>query len=242
MGNLSDLISAEPNGHIGNFPSKGVLLHYHFAKLHVCSYVFRGLVNMPIPAHFLEIAFAAVTAATSILELLLEDDDLRSSLAGVPHYFHTMIAFACVFLLKVATTHSDQLLVNLDNVFALTARVAKQFRATSAGKWHLVHRMADGLEKMAETLKRKDAPNVQNFHPGVNGNTAGEMVNTQLGGQAPYEGQPAGNHVGHVFVNPSQPGMSMGLGIEETDLGMGMPFFDFEGSALDLNNGGFGFL
>ena len=35
------------NPHVGNYPRKGVKLHYHFAKLYVCSHAFRGLAPGP---------------------------------------------------------------------------------------------------------------------------------------------------------------------------------------------------
>lgn len=159
---LTDFV--EPNEHIGNFPSKGVLLHYHFAKFYLCSFVFRGLTNNPVPSHFLETAFMAVSAATSIVESILHDSDLRVSLAGVPHYFHTMIAFACTFLLKVATKHKSQLLVKMEDISDLARRVANLFSNTPAGTLHLVHRMADGLEKLADSLKGNGFPQLKTEH------------------------------------------------------------------------------
>jgi hypothetical protein len=37
----------EPNFYIGEYPRKGVGLHYHFAKLYLCSHALRGLASRP---------------------------------------------------------------------------------------------------------------------------------------------------------------------------------------------------
>jgi len=141
-------------------------MHYHFAKLYLDSYVLRGLPeNGPIiPDHFLETASAAVAAATSIIDLLLEDRELQMALARVPHYFHGMIAFACMFLLKVATKHSDQLFVDIARFRMLIAGLALRLKVTEVGKEHLMHRMAEGLEKMAEMLGEKSRQKYQTQH------------------------------------------------------------------------------
>lgn len=78
---------------------------------------------------------------------MLTDDDVRSALVGIPHYIHSMIAFACVFLLKIAAQHSGQY-IDDTSVIDLVTRAVRQFRSTPVGKWHLVQLMAGGLEKM----------------------------------------------------------------------------------------------
>jgi hypothetical protein len=133
---------------IGEFPTRGAVLHCHLAKLHLHSHVFRGLKGDPVPSYFYDSAVAAVSAATSIIELLLTDRDIREGLVGIPHYIHSMIAFACVFLLKVAAQYSGQFIEDAV-VLDVCMKVVRQFRSTAVGKWHLVHLMADGLEKMA---------------------------------------------------------------------------------------------
>lgn len=117
------------------------------AKLHLHSHVFRGLKGTAVPAYFLDSAAAAVSAAISTIDVVLNDPDIRSALVGIPHYIHSMIAFACVFLLKVAVQYSGQYVEDAV-IFDLTTRAVQQFRATPVGKWHLVHMMAEGLEKM----------------------------------------------------------------------------------------------
>lgn len=109
--------------------------------------MFRGLKGAPVPVYFQDSAAAAVTAATSTVEMLISDHDVRHGLVGIPHYLHSMIAFACVFLLKVVSQHSGQY-IDDTVVYDLTTKALQQFRATSVGKWHLVHMMAEGLEKL----------------------------------------------------------------------------------------------
>lgn len=132
---------------IGEFPTRGANLHHHMAKLHLHSHVFRGLKGTSVPPHFQDSAAAAVSAAMSTVDLVLNDAEIRSSLVGIPHYIHSMVAFACVFLLKVAVQYSGQY-VEDSIIFDLTTRAVEQFRKTPVGKWHLVHMMAEGLERM----------------------------------------------------------------------------------------------
>ncbi|KAH8703565.1 hypothetical protein BGW36DRAFT_369545 [Talaromyces proteolyticus] len=149
------------NEHIGNFPSKGVLLHYHFGKLHLFSHVFRGLKSgdhiEPIPSYFKDAASTAVSHATTILELLLNDSDLRRSIIGVPHYFHTMIAFACVVLLKVVDRYREELGIDAQSTYALIQQIIELLRRNNCGRYHLVHWMAGGLENMLKSSRRNNS-------------------------------------------------------------------------------------
>lgn len=144
---------ADHHERIGTFPRKGVLLHFHFAKLHLYSHIFRGLrKGDPIPSYFLEPASSAAAAATSIIDLLIADADIQPALAGMPSYMHSMSAFACMFLAKLAMIHGDQL-IDRQQVMDSIVRLAGFYRSTPVGKWHLVNLMADGLDKIVETLR-----------------------------------------------------------------------------------------
>jgi hypothetical protein len=109
----------KPNQHVGNYPSKGVDLQYHFGKLYLCSHVFRN-VSLGTPHSHdhstviirREIGQCAVHSALAILQTVEADIEIQSFLNGLSVYFHTMIAFAAVFLLKVSTSFSG--LVELD--------------------------------------------------------------------------------------------------------------------------------
>lgn len=63
-----------------------------------------------------------------------------------------MSAFACMFLAKLAMIHGDQL-IDRQQVMDSIVRLAGFYRSTPVGKWHLVNLMADGLDKIVETLK-----------------------------------------------------------------------------------------
>ncbi|KAI7782156.1 uncharacterized protein LA080_013832 [Diaporthe eres] len=149
---------------IGTFPRKGVLLHFHFAKLHLYSHIFRGLrKGDSIPSYFLEPASSAAAAATSIIDLLIADADIQPALAGMPSYMHSMSAFACMFLAKLSMIHGEQL-IDKQQVVDSIARLAGFYRSTPVGKWHLVNLMADGLDKIVETL-RANGTSLSNQQP-----------------------------------------------------------------------------
>jgi hypothetical protein len=136
---------------IGTFPRKGVLIHFHFAKLHLYSHVFRGLQNSSIPSHFLDCVNQGIHSATAIVNLLVTDADLQAGLVGMPSYLHSMTGFACMFLAKLATIYGGDL-VDRNMVVDITSRLIEIYRKAPVGKWHLVHLMANGLEKIVKTL------------------------------------------------------------------------------------------
>ncbi|KDN65276.1 hypothetical protein CSUB01_11094 [Colletotrichum sublineola] len=92
----------------GNFLLKALTLHYHFAKLFVSSHVFRGRSSHgggePVPPEYSDIAQVAVSSASAIVKLIINDVDIRAAFVGMSHYCHTMIAYACFFLPKLATS------------------------------------------------------------------------------------------------------------------------------------------
>jgi hypothetical protein len=143
----------ETHDSIGDFPARGVILHYNLAKLHLHSHVFRGLQDNPVPPHFHGSALMAATAATQIFELLLTDVSLRDGLVGMPHYTHTMIAFASGFLLQLNAKY-DGTFVNPLTVHDLIGRLIEQLRSMPTGKWHLLRLLVEGLEKMTKASLR----------------------------------------------------------------------------------------
>lgn len=201
-------------------------MHFHWAKLYLNSYVLRGLpeTSSVIPEHFLEIASAALAAATSIITLLLEDRDAQEALAYVPHHIHGMIAFACMFLLKVATKHSEQLFIDKTHLQMLIAALARRFKQTAVGKDHLIHRMAEGLEKMAQMLNGNHRSQTNK-----NGNTETKKEEALQAPFDPVHRLPNGQYVPSDFdtVDPSA------FDFTDPTLGLGMPFFDFEGTTLN---------
>lgn len=149
------------NKWLGNFPSQAVRLHWRFAKFFICSHAFRGLnvesTSTALAPELEDVASCAITTAISILEMLIESDELRAYLVGIPHYFHTMFAFAGVFLLKVATRYKQHVHVDSGLVFQTSRRVLEVFQHCPCAKQHLVHRIAQGLKDMLERCESQIA-------------------------------------------------------------------------------------
>jgi hypothetical protein len=178
-----------------------------------------------IPDHFLETASAAVAAATSIVTLLLEDETLQNALTGVPHYFHGMVSFACMWLLKVATKHSAQLYIDLRKFDTMIQGLSQQLKFTKVGRDHLIHRMAEGLEKMAKILNQKVVKNGTAATEGVSQHVKGE----ESMGRIPPE-HVAANLSGSQAVPDFGALDNDSFDLDDPSLALGMPFFDFEGN------------
>lgn len=214
-----------PHESIGDFPARGVMFHFNLAKLHLHSHVFRGLNDTPVPPYFRESAVSSARAATTIVELLLSDEDLRGGLVGMPHYLHTMIAFACGFLLQLTKKHDGDL-VGKSTVLDLIGKLVHQLHSLPAGKWHLVRFLADGLEKMvAASVRTPSQMAARPFNPYQMGNGQGPSST----GSAPFE------------FFPGQ--TDFGLGQEDTFMmpDFGNSFLPFEDNTI-VQPTDFGFL
>jgi hypothetical protein len=225
------LTFTDPSPQIGNWPNKGAIMHYHWAKLYLQSYVLRGLPDSGavIPEHFLENASAAVAAATAIINLLLDDKDAQIAIAYVPHHVHGMIAFACMFLLKIATKHSEQLFLDTVRLQRLIEALAQHIKSTDVGKDHLIHRMADGLEKMVESLG--GSARVKKRHT-VNGNRSSMSMESPAPPTTTTV-RPSQVNNGQVTVPDYGSLEPNAFDFDDPAMGLGMPFFDFEGTTLD---------
>ena len=138
------------NAFVGDYPAKGVLLHYHFAKLQLHSLALRGVTgsatneisSADIISNFsvqrASMARVAIESAKHVLTTILTVEEIRVCLIGVPLYVHTMIAFAAVFLMKVTTrwrkVASIGDLVNpTDDVWSLVEKVVEVLRDVAGG-------------------------------------------------------------------------------------------------------------
>ncbi|PKY07997.1 hypothetical protein P168DRAFT_228692 [Aspergillus campestris IBT 28561] len=144
-----------PNEKVGNYPAKGVGLHFHFAKLYLCSHAFRGAQACPDPKSFPslemeEIANTAVICAASILGVITSDTELQSLLNGLPLCFDTMIAFAVVFLLKVATKYADAVTLDKNKILSLVDRTIVMLQETTSEmhRQHLLVKIGCGVHKL----------------------------------------------------------------------------------------------
>ncbi|KAK9485763.1 hypothetical protein V1527DRAFT_424056 [Lipomyces starkeyi] len=140
---------------LGDFPSEAVRLQYHFAKFYLCSHAFRGLhtneeSGVSLSHELEDIAACAITTAFSVLETLLESEELKAGLVGVPHYFHTMYAFVAVFLLKVSARYTHHVNVDRQLVIQTIRQVVDVFDSSPCPRQHLVHRITRGLKEILD--------------------------------------------------------------------------------------------
>ncbi|KAF9877112.1 hypothetical protein CkaCkLH20_05378 [Colletotrichum karsti] len=146
---------------IGSFPPLGIILYSYFAKLQINSLAVRGIsLTTSSPDQFLsterkEFANLAVSAAVSIITFVLEEDDMRRALVGTPLYVHTMIAFASVFLMKVATRWNSVmgLKVEEEYVARLLGRMIGVLKSAVTSDRHVLKHIATGLEKMLDRME-----------------------------------------------------------------------------------------
>lgn len=104
-----------------------------------------------------EYATLAVSSATSVLELVLEREDLNKALVGMPIYFHYMITFAAVFLINAASTNFSGLtMVDSIKVLDLLQRCVYELRSKNAAQQHFVYHLGNGLEHMISRFLTPD--------------------------------------------------------------------------------------
>lgn len=228
---------------VGSYPSKGVVLYYHFARFQLNSLALRAL---PPPSAASseslsydrrEAANIAISAATSTLTLIFEEPDLRRALTGVPIFTHTMVAFSATFLLKMAKTWGGVgqaaspewttepvglgLNFNIGQVLSLSRRSANLLARVAEGlnEKHLIRHIVHGIR---ELLKYFDGPETPTSHSNAANNVS--HVNTQA-----VENLHASDHPGHSQGEvPFMNGYNMydligsyGFGFDETYLGQG---------------------
>ncbi|KAJ5610739.1 hypothetical protein N7510_007458 [Penicillium lagena] len=143
------------NQNVGNYPQKGVGFHFHFAKLYLCSHAFRGAPTTGDTGQHLgpeleEIANAGVLSAMSILRVIVSDTEFQSFLNGLPLYFNTMIAFAVVFLLKVATRYASAIRIDTAKILSLVTETVSTLREIThyMHQQHLLGVIAEGLGRL----------------------------------------------------------------------------------------------
>jgi hypothetical protein len=165
---------------LGSYPSKALVLYYHFARFQLNSLALRGInpsgvtsssgvgSRHPLSLEHREAVNAAIAAATSTLTLVLEDDDLRRAFPGVPIFTYTMVAFCATFLLKMAATWGKSstqfgleygedtitigLAVNTRHIVSLVQRSADVLAnvAMSLNERHLAKHIATGMLEMLQ--------------------------------------------------------------------------------------------
>jgi hypothetical protein len=176
---------------VRTYPSKGVVLHYHFAKFQLNSLALRALSPTNAPVFSMdrkECANNAISAAMACLNMVLEDQDVRDAIVGVPIFTHTLVTFSAVFLLKVAVNWNSAYL-NIDGrqVRRTVERVIELMTCVSAGDRHLTRHIARGLGKMLERF---------NAWEGWYGSTSNNASGASSAGGALNSGHPNGAATG----------------------------------------------
>lgn len=155
---------------IGKFPPQGIILYSYFAKLQLNILAVRGvsLNSGRLSTERKELTNMAISAAASILTFVLEEEDMRRALVGTPLYVHMMIAFASVFLMKVATKWNRIMGFNIEHSYVNVSRLLKKMiellKSSVTSDRHVLHHIAAGLEKMLEKMTtdaREEEDNAQ---------------------------------------------------------------------------------
>lgn len=101
-------------------------------------------------------------AAISIFEFILNDVGLKSSLIGVPFYFHVMISFAGNFLLS-CSQYSEQLSLEVESNIGLIDKAITLFRSMACVPQHPLSKMTAALER-----RMFDYKNIVNKQKSIN--------------------------------------------------------------------------
>ncbi|KAJ3530058.1 hypothetical protein NM208_g9493 [Fusarium decemcellulare] len=178
-------LTIEPHDRIGSFPAKALTLHYHFAKLLVSSHVFRGrsseVDKSSIPAEFHELGLVAIQNARDIMNLITRDSDIRAGFVAMPHYYHTMVAYACSFMLKLATNSRNHLGIDQDDVFHSILQVTELCQSIQCTRYHIVYWMGSGLRGMTADCQKVMAGRLSNYQ-----NDGQQMTESDSGRDAAF--------------------------------------------------------
>lgn len=153
---------------IGSYPSQGVVMYYHFARFQINALAMRGIHWSsggvpPLSTGRREAATAAISAAVNTLTHIMEEDDLRRALNGVPLFTHAMVAFCATFLLKMAAmwrrsdddvTQALGLGFNVEGVLRLTRQAADMLSdvAEQVSEKHSTRLIVVGIREMIKRV------------------------------------------------------------------------------------------
>lgn len=149
-----------PDKHISQYPSRGVILHYHFARLQLFSICLRGLrLTGPhsISNERREFVNIAIVSATSILSLILDDPDMRRAIIGVPLYLLTAITYASLFLMKVQSQWKQaEFDIRYEQVVDLVQRTIGMLNNARQYVRHVTHYVGAGLDSLLRKLQEHE--------------------------------------------------------------------------------------
>lgn len=168
---LTDLLPA-PNKYVTNYPSRGVIMHWNFAKLQLNALALRGV--SPRQAHLIsdqrrDFANLAIAHALGTLSFVLEDPSIRSSIQGVPLYLQTMVAYAAICLLRIQIRwRPARLNINMAVVLTLIERVAPTLGQIDASERYLSYHVSNGLAKLVAKYRKSEYAELDQAHPPMN--------------------------------------------------------------------------
>ncbi|OOF98986.1 hypothetical protein ASPCADRAFT_403271 [Aspergillus carbonarius ITEM 5010] len=173
---------------LGSYPSKALVLYYHFARFQLNSLALRGVASpglVPTGPSLLslghrEAANRAIAAAMATLTLILEETDLRIAFPSVPIFTYTMVAFCATFLLKMAATWGKDtagevgdgsnllgLVINTRHIVSLVRQSADMLAgvAASLNEKHLAKHIAAGMLEMLQQFHALDKEGQDAYSP-----------------------------------------------------------------------------
>lgn len=166
-----------------------------------------------------ESANIAISSAMACLNMVLEEQDIRDAIVGVPIFTHTMVTFSAVFLLKVAVNwNSAYLSLDGRQVRILVERVIELLNCVSAGERHLTRHIARGLGKMLERFDSWET--WQTGSTSVGGSLEGSGGDVPGGANAMAQGFPPPDLI-YDMVG------TYGFGLDENLLDPSMANFEF---------------
>jgi hypothetical protein len=135
----------------------------------------------------------------TILQLVINEPDIRDGLNGVPLYLHTMITYASVFLLKVQQQWKAIRLVTDSFLTRDTVgHIIKLLNEVRASDRHLSYHIARGLTKMLERLDRSMIPDLERQGDLIQQDGTQESEN-QVGAGSALQGLDTGNGLGASY-------------------------------------------
>ncbi|KAK9243156.1 hypothetical protein V1506DRAFT_545364 [Lipomyces tetrasporus] len=149
--------------YVGTYPSKGVSLHYHFAKFQINSLSLRSITpSARLSTDRKEAADMAISSAIATLHMVLEEPDIRNSIVGVNLYTHAMVAFSTVFLLKIAWNwKATSLNVDQAQVYDLVERIITLMSSVRASDKHITFHIANGLRRILTHLRLREGKRIE---------------------------------------------------------------------------------
>ena len=95
----------------------------------------------------------AIQSAKTIVHLVVQDTDLKNAFIGGIHYFHNMIAHACLFLLKVTMKYGNHFQVNVSDVLDEVERIILLCKDVPCADYHVIRWIGKGLQNLLSEFR-----------------------------------------------------------------------------------------